>query len=159
MDEGIMARTVKLWCGLFWLFFSVAMGWQAWRLPMGEMREPGAGFFPLLIAVVTGLLAILAIIPALKEKPQPRGEEPPPSEPFRWWNLVIIVAALAAYGLTLPEIGFMVNTFLFMLLLVKVIEPQTWTKSLIAALITAVAAELFFNGLLSTQIPKGILGL
>lgn len=135
------------------------MGWQSLLLPMGEMRNPGTGFFPLVVAVVTGLLAFLALIQTLKEKPQPRGAEGPTSESFRWWNLVIIVAMLTAYGLTLPKIGFMVNTFLFMLLLVKVIEPQSWTKSLIAALITAVVAELFFNGLLKAQIPKGILGL
>ncbi len=153
-------RSVKIWCSLFWLLFAVVMGHQAFRLPMGEMRDTGAGFFPLLIAAVTGLLAILALIPALKEEmATPLQDVSRPREPFRWWNLVIILAALAAYGLTLTKVGFMVNTFLFMLLLVKVIEPQSWTKSLIAALITAVVSELFFNVLLSAQIPKGILGL
>jgi hypothetical protein len=151
-------RSLKIWCSLFWLLFAVVMGQRASLLPMGEMRDTGGGFFPLLIAVVTGLLAILALISALKEKQQPRKTEADPVEPFRWGNLVIIVAALAAYGLTLEKIGFLVNTFLFMLLLVKVIEPQSWTKSLLAALITAVVAELFFNVLLSAQIPKGLLG-
>jgi len=40
-------------------FFGV--GQQAFRLPMGVMRDPGAGFFPLVIALVTGLLAFLAL--------------------------------------------------------------------------------------------------
>jgi putative tricarboxylic transport membrane protein len=135
------------------------MGYRASLLPMGEMRDTGGGFFPLLIAAITGLLAILAFISALKEKPEPRETETGPVQPFRWWNLVIIVAALVAYGLTLEKVGFLVNTFLFMLLLVKVIETQSWTKALIAALITSVVSELFFNVLLSAQIPKGILGL
>ena len=152
-------RSVKIWCSLFWLLFAVVMGHRAFLLPMGEMRDTGAGFFPLLIATVTGLLAILALISALKEMPQPLKTSAAPVEPFRWWNLVIILAALAAYGLTLEKVGFLVNTFLFMLLLVKVIETQSWTKSLIAALITAVVSELFFNVLLGAQIPKGILGL
>ena len=45
-----------------------------------------------------------------------------------------------------------------MLLLLKVIEPQSWTKALLASLITAVVSELFFNVLLRAQIPTGILG-
>lgn len=151
-------RSIKIWCSLFWLLFAVVMGQQSSRLPMGEMREPGAGFFPLMIAVVTGFLGLLALIQALKEKPEPRKEEAPAEGPFRWWNLVIILAALLVYALTLQTVGFMVNTFFFMLVLVKWIEPQTWTKSLVAALITAVASELFFNLLLQAQIPKGILG-
>ena len=121
--------SVKIWCSLFWMLFSIVMGRQASQLPMGEMREPGAGFFPLLIAVVIGLLAVLALI-----------------------------TALTAYALTLQKVGFLINTFLLMLLLVKMIEPQSWTKSLIAALITAVVSELFFNVLLNAQIPRGILG-
>jgi len=155
-----LARSVKICCSLFWLLFSVVMSREAFRLPMGEMRDPGAGFFPLLIALVTGLLALITLVQALRQKrDQKDGLQPsPPAEPFRWWNLVIIVAALGAYALTLQTIGFMVSTFWFMFLLVKVIEPQSWAKSLIAALITAVVSELFFNVLLQAQIPKGILG-
>jgi len=140
------------------LLFALIMGQQATRLPMGEIQEPGAGFFPLVIAVVMGFLALLNLLQALKAKPGPPKEKDSPAEPFRWWNLVIILAALTAYGLTLQTVGFLINTFLFMLLLVKVIEPQTWTKSLVAALITAVVSDFFFNVLLSAQIPKGILG-
>ena len=154
-------RSIKLYCSLFWLLFSAVMGQQSFRLPMGVMRDPGAGFFPLLIALVTGLLAILALIEALRVRQGPsttQTETPGSTERFKWWNIAVILAALIAYALTLPTVGFLVNTFLFMLLLLKVIEPQTWTKSLLAAGITAAASELFFNGLLNAQIPKGILG-
>ena len=154
-------RSVKLYCSLFWLLFSVVMGQQAFRLPMGVMRDPGAGFFPLMIALVTCLLAILALAEALRDKQEPtaaKAEASGSTERFRWWNIAVILAALIAYALTLTTVGFLVNTFLFMLLLLKVIEPQAWTKSLVAAGITAVVSELFFNGLLNAQIPKGLLG-
>jgi putative tricarboxylic transport membrane protein len=154
-------RSVKLYCSFFWLLFSVVMVQQAFRLPMGTMRDPGTGFFPLLIALVTGLLAILALVAALREKQEPTAIQKNAlgsTERFRWWNIVVIPAALIAYALSLPTVGFLVNTFLFMLLLLKVIEPQTWTKSLVAAMITALVSELFFNVLLKAQIPKGILG-
>lgn len=153
--------SVKLSCSIFWLLFSVVLGQQALRLPMGVVRDPGAGFFPLVIAMVTGLLAILALVQALRDKQTStaaQAETSGTAERFRWWNLVVILVALIAYGLTLPVVGFLISTFWFMLLLVKVIEPQTWTKSVLAAAITAAASDLFFNVLLGAQIPKGILG-
>jgi putative tricarboxylic transport membrane protein len=149
-------RSVKICCSLFWLLFSGVMSREAFRLPMGEMRDPGAGFFPLLIGLLTGLLALIALVQSLKAKseaPAPRA-----TEPFRWRNLVAILAALVAYALTLTTLGFMINTFLFMLILLKVIEPQTWKKAVMAALITAVTSDLFFNVLLGAQIPSGIVG-
>jgi hypothetical protein len=155
-DGGSILKLVKLCCSLFWLLFSVVMSLQAYRLPMGEMRNPGAGFFPLLICLATGLLALIALFQSLQEK-KPLSSSPS-KERFLWWNLIVIFAALVTYALTLTTTGFMINTFLFMLLLLKVIEPQTWKKALLAALITAVTSELFFNLLLGAQIPSGIIG-
>jgi putative tricarboxylic transport membrane protein len=151
-------RSVKICCSLFWILFSVVMSGEAFRLPMGEMRDPGAGFFPLLIGLVTGLLALIALVQSLGKKEKNHAPAPRTTEPFRWWNLVVITAALIAYALTLTTLGFMINTFLFMLILLKVIEPQTWKKAVLAALITAVTSDLFFNVLLGAQIPSGILG-
>lgn len=149
-------KSAKIYCSVFWLLFSVVMSFQASRLPMGVMRDPGAGFFPLLIALVTGLLAVIALVQSLREKTGPVPFSS--TERYRWWNLVVILAALVAYTLTLTTVGFMINTFLFMLLLLKIIEPQSWRKAVLAALITAVTSDLFFNVLLGAQIPSGILG-
>ena len=149
-------RSVKICSSLFWLLFSAVISREAFRLPMGEMKDPGAGFFPLMVALVTGLLALIALFHAFRE--QAGVPEAKSGERFRWWNLVVIFTALIAYGLTLETVGFLINTFWFMLLLLKVIEPQGWTKALVASLITAVVSELFFNVLLGAQIPTGILG-
>lgn len=149
-------RAAKISSGVFWLLFSVLMSREAFRLPMGEMKDPGAGFFPLIVAIATGLLAVAAIFHALRERPAAPEERP--LERLRWWNLVVILAGLIVYALTLTTIGFMISTFWFMLLLLKVIEPQRWIKALAAASITAVAAELFFNALIGAQIPTGLLG-
>jgi putative tricarboxylic transport membrane protein len=152
-------RSVKICCCLFWLLFSVVMSREAFHLPMGEMRDPGAGFFPLLIGLLTGLLALIALIQPLREKKEKDGVQASHSAGrFRWWNLVVILAALIAYAVTLTKLGFMINTFLFMLILLKVIEPQSWKKAILAASITAVASDLFFNLLLGAQIPPGMLG-
>lgn len=79
-------------------------------------------------------------------------------EPLRWWNIVIILAAILAYALSIETIGFLINTFLFICLMLKVVEPQTWKKAFLGGLITAVAANLVFNVIFRAQIPSGILG-
>lgn len=158
-----MVRKVKISCSLFWLLFSVVISIESLRLPLGEVRDPGAGLFPLIIAILTGVLATLALVDALRERPEPRqGAEletaASSAGPFRWWNLAIIFLALIVYALTLSRVGFFINTFWFMLLLLKVIDPQGWIKSLVTAVITAAVSTLLFNVVLDANIPQGILG-
>jgi putative tricarboxylic transport membrane protein len=149
-------RSVKICSSLFWILFSVVVSREAFRLPMGEMKDPGAGFFPLMIGLLMMLLALIALFQSIREKKE--GPRPQPQESFRWWNIVIILAALIAYALTLERVGFLINIFLFMLLLLKVIEPQTWKRAVLAGLTTAIVSDLFFNVILGAQIPSGILG-
>jgi hypothetical protein len=79
-------------------------------------------------------------------------------KPVRWWNIVIILAAIPVYALSLEKIGLLINTFLFITLLLKVVEPQTWKTSILGGVITSIAANLIFNVLFKAQIPSGILG-
>lgn len=148
-------KRVKIYCSVFWLLFSAITCFAASRLSMGDFHEPGSGFFPLAVSLLTGFLALVALLQSLKLKGD---EEGGVGERLRWWNIVIILAALLAYGLSLEKIGFMINTFLFMVLLLKVVDPQTWTKAILIGLATAISSDLVFNVLLGAQIPSGIIG-
>jgi len=149
-------RSVKVYCSLFWLLFAVGLCLEASRLEMGELHQPGSGFFPFTIGLLTGVLALIALFQSVREK----AERPaaPPQATFRWWNIVVILAALIGFTLSLEKLGFLVNTFLFMVLLLKVVDPQTWKRALLTGLITAIASDLVFNVILGAQIPSGILG-
>jgi putative tricarboxylic transport membrane protein len=149
-------RSVKIYCSLFWLLFSIVTCIEASHLEMGELHQPGSGFFPFTIGLLTGLLALIALFQSIRE--QKERFEPQPQESFRWWNIIVILGALIAYALSLEKIGFLINTFLFMLVLLKVVEPQTWKKAILVGLITAIASDLVFNVILGAQIPSGILG-
>jgi putative tricarboxylic transport membrane protein len=149
-------KGLKIYRNLFWLLFAGLICREAFRLPMGEFRQPGSGFFPFAIGLLSGILALIALIQSLKEKQEVAA--PQPGERFRWWNIVVILAALIAYALSLEKVGFMVNTFLFMLLLLKVVDPQTWKKAIFVGLTTAIVCDLVFNVMLGAQIPSGILG-
>jgi len=147
---------IFLYCNLFWVLFSVITCIEAYRLNLGTVHEPGPGFFPFGAGFIMLILSLAALLQSRAKKR--KVEETSRQETFRWWNIVIILAAITAYALSLEKIGFLINTFLFMCLLLKVVEPQTWKTAIIGGLITTLAANLVFNVIFRTQIPKGILG-
>jgi hypothetical protein len=146
-------RWVKIYASLFWFLFAVLTCWQASRLAMGEMSAPGPGFFPLSLGVVIGILSLIAFYQSTRSSGGTA-----PKERVRWWNIIIIIGAVIAYALSVGKIGFLINTFLLITLLLKVVEPQSWKTSILGGLITAVASELVFNVILKAQIPTGLLG-
>ena len=145
------------YCSLFWLFFSLLICREAFRLKLGVLTKPGPGFFPFSLGLVMGILALIALYQSMGKRRE-EGEKSEPKGSLRWWNIVIILAALVAYAFFLETIGFLISTFLLITLLLKVVEPQRWSTALVGGLITALASTLVFNVLLRAQIPTGFLG-
>ena len=149
-------RRVALYCNLFWLLFSLLTCIESYRLKLGVVTKPGPGFFPFGAGFIMLILSLIALFQWMGKKDS--SEKTVQKKPVRWWNIVIILAAIPAYALSLEKIGFLINTFLFISLLLKVVEPQTWKTSILGGVITAIAANLVFNVLFQAQIPSGILG-
>jgi putative tricarboxylic transport membrane protein len=149
-------RRVALYCNVFWLFFSLLTCIESCRLKLGDVTKPGPGFFPFGAGLIMLVLSLIALFQWMGKKDS--SEITVQKKPVRWWNIVIILAATLAYALSLEKIGFLINTFLLITLLLKVVEPQTWKTSILGGVITAIAANLVFNVLFQAQIPSGILG-
>ncbi len=149
-------RRFALYSNLFWILFSLITCVESYRLELGAIQQPGPGFFPFSAGLVMLILSLAALFQSIRKKN--KVEKTTPQEPFRWWNIVIILIAVTAYAFSLEKIGFLINTFLFICLLLKVVEPQSWKTAIIGGLITTIAANLVFNVIFRAQIPSGILG-
>ena len=149
-------RRILFYCNLFWLLFSLVICVESYRLKLGAVNNPGPGFFPFGAGVVMLILSLVALFQSRARRE--KKESTMPQEPIRWWNIVIILAAITVYAFSLEKIGFLINTFLFICLMLKVVEPQSWKTAIIGALITTIAANLVFNVIFRAQIPSGILG-
>lgn len=149
-------RRVLFYCNLFWLLFSLFICVESYRLKLGTINTPGPGFFPLSAGLVMLILSLVALFQSVRKKME--AEKASRQEQLRWWNIVIILAAIAAFALSLEKTGLLINTFLFVCLLLKVIEPQSWKTAILGGLMTAVAANVIFNVIFRAQIPSGILG-
>lgn len=149
-----MKRNIKIFCNIFWFLLSVITCQQALNLKIGEFNQPGPGFFPFCIGLVMGILSIISLVLSLFE----RKVQIETSEEIRWWNIILIVFLLIGYALSLERVGFLINTFLLITILLKFVEPQSWKTSILGGLISAILVNLVFNVFLKAQIPRGILG-
>lgn len=75
--------------------------------------------------------------------------------PAGTWNAVVLVAALFAYLVALPWIGFVVATLLFAGGMLMRLGARWWSAALMALLLVAVVQGLF-AALFQVQLPRGI---
>jgi putative tricarboxylic transport membrane protein len=112
---------------------------------------PGPGFFPL---VYGGIMAVLGFALAMKEvlRPDPvaAGEATSP---------VLAIATLALLALSIPlmwVLGFVVGFGIALILIVRFIFSQSWTKSFLVAAGIVGALHVGFGELLQANLPEGM---
>ena len=151
-------KRITLYCNIFWLLFSLILCVESYRLSMGGIRNPGPGLFPFCLGFVMAVLSLIGAIQSRRKYESEKGQTNDSQQPFRWWNIAVIIAAILAYALALEKLGFFICTFLFVGLLLKVVEPQPWKVAIVGGLIAAVSSVIVFNVLLQSRIPSGIFG-
>ena len=140
--------------GFFFLLLGIVVCCFSSRIGLGKPSHPGPGFLPFLAG---SLLAFLSFVLLLQVAFGRMAQSWPIT--FRVKNIAVILAAMAAYGFLLDRIGFLFVTFLFVTFLVRVIEPRSWVKSIMAGACSAVASYLLFEILLKSQLPRSPLGI
>ena len=149
-------RRIAFCCNFFWLLLSLFTCVEAYRFRLYTTNKPGPGLFPFCAGFFMLILSLVALFQLMGKNRV--AEKTIPQEPIRWWNIVIITGTIIAYAFSLEKIGFLINSFIFICLLLKVVEPQPWKTAILGGLITAIAANVVFNVILRAQIPTGILG-
>jgi putative tricarboxylic transport membrane protein len=137
---------------LFWLaiaiFFAVD---SVMHLRLGTLHQPGPGFFPFWAGVVLALLSLMSLFGSLKKRDMLS------LSGFKSPKLLLVTGALLAYLLLLETLGFLIVTFLFLLLLFR-LGYRGWGVSAVLALTAAVASFAIFQLWLKTQLPIGPFG-
>jgi putative tricarboxylic transport membrane protein len=147
----------SLFINLFWVVFSLAVVLESWRLDVGSLHAPGPGFLPFIAAGLLGGLAVIALIQSrgLKKETE-KGAEGFGSNLLR---VVLLTGILIVYIYLLNILGFLIDTFLLLLCLFRVMEPLAWKTVFLASIITLVVVYLLFETFLGTPLPKGFLGM
>ncbi len=128
---------------------------EGYALDLGTASNPGSGFILFWTGLVMAGLSTGVLIGSLI------GSGPTFSlgsvfQDSRWGKVLYVVALLVVHAALLETLGFVITTFVLLVVLFKTVEPQSWGVSLAGAFLTTAAAWGVFVAWLGTQLPTGM---
>lgn len=128
------------------------------RLDFGAWNNPGPGMMPVLLGVfLAGLSAALWIM----SRRRAGGAAVPGESPWagaHWRPVVSTLAVLLAYAVLLDTLGYVIATFLVLIVLLRALEPPRWSTTVLTAAVVTAASYGLFVTLLHVQLPRGAWG-
>jgi hypothetical protein len=137
------------WAGMMFLLVGVGFAWGATTYNFGSSARPGPGYFPFGLGVLLALLGALELFKALTIE----SEGGDPIGHIAWKPLIVILAAVALFGLALPRLGLVITLPLLVLISSWASDEFSLKAALInAAVLIAMSWLIFVKGL-SLTIP------
>jgi len=124
-------------------------------MPLGQLLEPGPGFFPLALSVILLVLSGLGIVSA-----RPSAEDLARSEPF-WGDMKTPVKIVLATGLAVfafEPVGFLITSSCFLVSLFLWVSRYPWWKAVVFGVAGGFLGWFCFVKLLGVPMPGGFLG-
>ena len=141
---------------IFFLIVSVIVFVGSIQLGLGSTRQPGPGFITF---GASGLMGILSLIGTARTFVKKKESEETLFKGTLWWRVVFSGLAILAFALIMPDLGYLITTFLLMLFLYFMIHEQKWYWVIISSLLSSLGSYYLFSKLLNCQFPDGLFGL
>jgi putative tricarboxylic transport membrane protein len=145
----------NLLSGVVWLGVGLFFCAGALRYKLMHLGAYGPGFYPFIMGCV--LVALSAGLVILSYKTRNEDGAQAGSAPRGIRKIILVLIAVFGYGAALPFAGFLLTTFLLLVILLRYIEPVRWTVVIGMALVTTLASYALFVRWLGVQMPRGIL--
>mgnify|MGYP000853454381 FL=1 len=133
----------------FYLYYTLT------HYKMGTARLPKEGFMPTLLGVgmvgISGFLTVQAFLG--------KGDAGHVKINIQWWRFAAIVVASLLYALTMGFLGYLLGTFLFLLVILKLARVDGYVKIVLISLVNAVVFYIIFKIALGVMLPSGFLGI
>ena len=124
------------------------------KLPIGSFLSPDAGLFPLWTAILLGVLSLILLGQALRDRGREKGKGL--SRPGEGKKVAFTVGGLLGFIVFYESLGFLISTFLLMAFLFYS-AGHRWRTSIGTAVLSALACYLLFDTLLKATLPAGLL--
>jgi hypothetical protein len=124
----------------------------ALRLPFGGAARPGAGFYPVIVAVFAIVVALMATASAFRGGSGAVAGELDAASRRR---VVLSVVGLVAFCLVLPWVGYPVAAFAFVSVVLRHLGSR-WTTALLMGALSAAGSYVLFAVLLDVPLPRGL---
>ena len=137
------------WSGLMFLVAGVVFAVGATNYSMGTSARPGAGYFPLLLSVIMAILGAIVLFKALTIE-TPGGD---PIGDIAWRPLLVIVVAIAVFGLTLERLGMVITVPILIIISSLAGDEFKWKGVIASAVVLTVGSWAVFVLGLKLTIP------
>jgi hypothetical protein len=127
----------------------------ALRFPVLSAGVPGPGFLPTLISagiIASGFVLVASALRGSATSPKPGW----PSL-AGWWRVGLMLVAMAFAFVFLDELGFLISTTLFMVLMIYALGERSWLMLLVVPPGAALALYFVFAVWLRVPLPKGLI--
>lgn len=125
----------------------------ALRLPFGAAARPGAGFYPVFVAVFAIVVALAATVSAFRGAPVAESDGVDLDAASRR-RVTISVVALAVFCLALPWIGYPAAAFAFTAVVLRYLGAR-WSTALLTGVLSSAGSYGLFAMLLDVPLPRG----
>lgn len=137
------------WSGLMFIVVGLGFAWGATEYKFGSSARPGPAYFPFGLGVVMAVLGAMVLFKALTFEVE-GGDK---IGAWAWRPLLIIVIAVAGFGVILPKLGMIISLPLLVFVAAQAGDEFRWKEALVnAAVITLMSWGIFIKGL-SLTIP------
>jgi len=131
--------------------FGGFMAWQSTKLSIGVPAAPRQGFFPFCLGLILIGLGLIILVQGVTRK---NGVKETTGSKSR---VILTLATIFAYPFTLEPLGYLLSTFLFIFLLLKMMVKKAWWFAPVVACFVSVVSYILFKVLLKVLLPDGLL--
>ncbi len=155
-------RTLFQVDGLIWVLLGISLCIGSIKLRLGSFHVPGPGFLPFLTGASLGIFGLVLMVSKVLRRERGGEDFPKGAGWVRWsWKKsctpLLTSMILLAYIALLEPLGFLLTTFVCLLVLFKLSDPNRWLMPVVLSCVTSVVSYLLFSVWLQCQFPKGVL--
>jgi hypothetical protein len=138
-----------------WLAMSGVALTASLRLGIGALRSPGPGFIPFWAGIGLAFFSCILLGLNLVSNTQALRRDKGARAATRRNRLIVVIAVLTLYCLTLAKLGYLLATFGLMVVLFRLGKMKPWAM-VMGALVASLSSYGLFALLLGTPLPRGI---
>ena len=134
------------------LVLALPVAAASWGFGLGSPKSPGAGFWPLVIAVTMAGLGLSLILHPTPNAPKAGGGS-------RWGKFTISLGTLLFFVVALEPLGYLLSTAVVLFVQFRWVEGRTWLSTTVTSTLASVITLILFRVLLKVTLPLGVIPL
>lgn len=151
-----MERSDRIFSFL-WIVLGISQCVGSISLGLGQITEPGTGFMPFIMGLVMIVLGVALLIEASSLLKKDYVKKISIWSEVSWKKVLYVILILVVYPIVLPKLGYLITTFLVMVLLIKSGESVKWKTAIFSGILASGFSYVIFGVWLNVPFPKGFL--